>query len=245
MVETNKVVENFLTEDSNKESVDVEKELDDDRKSAVSKRRRNSSILNFYDPSMKKLWFAKGGSLSREDFKKKKLMAFGFYAQKSPAVIKDWGTNRRCDVCGKVFMETAFVSWEDRKRDGSFKTFTINNCCEKCLTITNVYHIFETELLSVMLAKPENVRYRSLFDAKDYNCLICQGYDGNSTMVNVPIKHLLVQVPVCEKHLHMFCDIDHQPKDARLDSLGENGLLSMAVVNRIKAFNAQQSKGVL
>lgn len=240
--ETNSSTENktFLTEDSIKESVDPENVIEQERKQVVSKRRRASSTLNFYDDNMKNLWFAKGGSLSREDFKRKKLMAYGFYAQKSPAVIKDWGNNSRCDVCGRVVMEAAFIQWEDRKRDGSYKTFTINRVCKRCLEITNVYRIMEAELMSIMLASPENVRYRSLHDAKDYNCLICKGYDGDSTMVNVPVRHLLVQVPVCEKHLDMLVDIDLQPKDERLDQLAEDGLLSKQLVHRIKAFNAQQ-----
>lgn len=239
-----KINKPFLTEDSKKESVDLElsntNTAEQDIPQAVSERRKRTSTLNFYDSNMKQIWFAKGGSLTREDFKKKKLMAFGFYAQKSPAIIKDWGFNTRCDVCGKVFMESAYVYWDDRKRDGSYKKFSIPHVCENCLKITGVYFISEAELLSTMLMVPDNVRYRSLFDAKDKNCLICKGYDGNCTFVNVPVKHLLVEVPVCEKHLEMFCDITTQPADQRLDDLQKQGLLSELLVNKIKAFNAQQ-----
>lgn len=210
-----------------------------------SKKQMKKDRFKFSDEESARIWYAPYGGLSKSEHHFKKLLAYGFFYQKEPAVIRDNGHNETCVCCNTTVMDYAKLHWNDRNREGETKPYTLKVVCVKCLDKANIQRIYDHQVVSLMVKKDLDMRFRSVGDAKGHICEVCFEDDGqDATYLNVPIKNFLLPVAVCQKHLEFFCKLD-VAGDNRIDEFVATDEIPLIWSEKIKAFNAFQHKEVV
>lgn len=201
-----------------------------------SKKQSKKDTFKFFNDESARIWYAPNSNLTNGEKKLKKLMAYAFFNQKEPAVIRDHGSNEVCKICQSTFMKFAKISWKiySREKDEYFP-YTLDCVCPKCCQRAGVFYINDYEIVGAMHNDKE-LAYRKIGDGQGFICEVCFKDDGNpTTLVHVRTGKYLYPVPCCAKHLEYFCGVGKMPE------LNDGGDLPSEWLLKLKIFNQSQS----
>lgn len=202
-----------------------------------SKKQIKKDTFKFFNDEAARIWYTPKFKLDRGENKTKKMLAYAFFEQKEPAIIKDFGHNEPCSVCTKVVMNYASLKFNVMSKEkNQLFPYVLKCVCEDCLKLAGVYYIHDYEVVGAMHNDPE-LAYRKIGDAAGHICEVCYVDDGkDATFVHVRVGRFLLPVPCCTKHLERFCGVGKMP-----ELTNENGDLPLEWRMKLDLFNKTRS----
>lgn len=125
-------------------------------------------------------------------------------------IVRNFGQEGfKCKICNQYRTMGAIVHWKDQYKDDNGKlletNFVIRHVCLSCLRDAGANNIMSyADFMSVLLNNMDKISLSELHNAKDHNCMFCNGLESDSTWVTLEYNGYILAAPACDKDLEIL-----------------------------------------